>query len=60
MEIKHTSFNSSKDGIKAMNSVKNLLRNSNFQGRVFPFSHIYSVWEIDEVMLDILFVKSQH
>ena len=49
MEIKHTSFNSSKDGIKAMNAVKNLLRNSNFQGRVFPFSHIYSVWEIDEV-----------
>ena len=49
MEIKHTNFNNSKDGIKAMNAVKNLLRNSDFQGRAFPFSHIYSVWEIDEV-----------
>ena len=60
MEIKHTSFNSSKDGIKAMNAVKNLLRNSNFEGRAFPFSHIYSVWEIDEVSTKTFFILGNH
>ena len=49
MELKHKPFNSSKQGIQVMNAVKKILRNSSFQGRLFPFSQWYSVWEIDEV-----------
>ena len=34
-----------------MNTVKSILKNSKFDGRNFPFSHMYSVWEIDEVSI---------
>ena len=50
MELVHFHFNSSNEGIEAMNSVKHLMRTSGFNGRSFPFSPMYSVWEIDEVI----------
>jgi hypothetical protein len=33
-----------------MNTIKHLMRSSGFQGRVFPFSPMYSIWEIDEII----------
>ena len=55
MELAHFHFNSSNEGIEAMNSVKHLMRTSGFNGRSFPFSPMYSVWEIDEVIFLVYF-----
>ena len=50
MEFTHYFFNSSNEGIDAMNAIKQLMRSSKFNGRSFPFSPMYSVLEIDEVI----------
>lgn len=50
IEFTHRHFNTSSEGILAMNTIKHLLRTSDFQGRLFPFSPMYSVWEIDEII----------
>jgi len=50
MQLNHRHFNTSSQGIEAMNTVKHLMRSSGFQGRSFPFSPMYSIWEIDEII----------
>jgi len=50
MELTHRHFNTSIEGIEAMNTIKQLMRSSTFEGRLFPFSPMYSVWEIDEII----------
>ena len=44
MELTHRHFNTSNEGIEAMNTIKDLMRSSSFQGRNFPFAPMYSVW----------------
>ena len=58
MELTHYHFNSSNAGIEAMNSIKSLMKSSGFNGRSFPFSPMYSVWEIDEVIKLLHFSNS--
>ena len=50
MQLTHRHFNTSSQGIEAMNIIKHLMRSSGFQGRIFPFSPMYSIWEIDEII----------
>ena len=33
-----------------MNRIKSIIKEANFKYRVFPFSPLYSVWEIDEII----------
>ena len=33
-----------------MNRIKSIIKKANFEHRVFPFSPLYSVWEIDEII----------
>lgn len=55
MEYDHIVLDQSQKGIEAMNRVKDLIRNSRFTTRVFPFSNAYSVWEIDEIIRSELY-----
>ena len=49
MTISHKLIKNSMEGISAMNRIKRIIKNTNFAGKVFPFSPLYSIWEIDEV-----------
>merc|ERR1712043_113343 len=46
----HDVIDNSLDGIDAMNRIKSTIKKANFNHRVFPFSPLYSVWEIDEII----------
>jgi hypothetical protein len=49
MTVSHKIIKNSLEGISAMNRIKRIIKSSNFEGNVFPFSPLYSIWEIDEV-----------
>ena len=49
MDFTHKIFNGPKQQIPAMNRVKEILKDGNFSGTVFPFSKGYAAWETDEV-----------
>merc|ERR1719479_634534 len=50
MFLTHVVFKNSLEGINAMNRIKYILKEANFGYRIFPFSPLYSVWEIDEII----------
>lgn len=49
MTVSHKIIHSSLEGISAMNRIKQIIKQQQFEGHVFPFSPLYSIWEIDEV-----------
>ena len=49
LEFTHHLFSGPTEQIPAMNRVKDIIREANFSGIVFPFSKGYAAWETDEV-----------
>ena len=50
MTLTHRVIDHSLEGIEAMNRIKSIIKKAEFSYRVFPFSPLYSVWEIDEII----------
>ena len=50
MEVDHVVFSNSVAGVDAMNRVKKIIKQAGFPTRVFPFSQLYSILEIDEII----------
>ena len=50
MQFRHSKINNSIVGIEAMNRIKSIIKSTKFNTRVFAFSALYSVWEIDEII----------
>jgi len=50
MSFQHHLMSGPEEQIPAMNRVKQIIKESNFSGRVFPLSAGYASWETDEVI----------
>ena len=47
----HKLFTGPEEHVPAMNRIKELIKNANLSGRVFPLSVGYASWETDEVRI---------
>ena len=55
IKFQHKIFSGPSEHIPAMNRIKNLIKNANLTGKVFPISIFYPAWETDEVISQELY-----
>jgi len=55
LSYNHRLFKGPEEHVPAMNSVKDVISQSNITGRVFPYAYGYAAWETDEVIAEEIY-----